>query len=518
MRVAHDQVAETSYPTEKAGLDVRFYVMFTVIILISALAFRLVHLQSKSLWIDEAYSYWFTTRTLSNLWHVVPLYETHPPLYYTLLTFWVKLFNDSESAMRSLSVVFSLASIAVLLVGARLANLGRNAQIVTLAAAWLLAINSGNVDYAQQARPYAMEELATLVTVIAALFVLRDLQSPVWRNDKTLRVLPLCILALGGGWTLWSHNTGTLVVFAIWVALGFAVLSAVPRKIRAIGMLVLPLLGAIAIWSPFIPMFLVQSKGVIHGFWATFKLSDIEGAFELLAGGKKPLPTMIFFGVIGLVGLWRLGRAYSVFIGLLLAIPFIIVVGVSETVRPIFIPRLFEWMTPEFMALLVIGIFTLLPWPRIRGVVIALASLLCFSSMASAMHAKTDDWRVKIDALQQQFQPGDLLILSPNELETVFSYYPREGKPLTPTLVLPAPFPALGLPGRDYVSNLGAPALIPSDANTIADASAHSKRVWLVERKSELFDPKHIAQNALLARYHLVKQTDLGYATISLYE
>lgn len=197
MHITHDRVVETPYQATKAGLDFRFYVLFSAIILISALAFRLIQLQSRSLWIDETYSYWFTTRSLANLWHVVPLYETHPPLYYTLLKGWIQVFNASESGMRSLSVVFSLVSIAILLGSARLAKLGRNAEIVTLVAAWLLAINTGNIEYAQQARPYAMEALAALIAVISALFVLFDLQSKAWRTDKSLRVMPLCFFSAG---------------------------------------------------------------------------------------------------------------------------------------------------------------------------------------------------------------------------------------------------------------------------------------------------------------------------------
>jgi len=62
MRVTHDRVAEGSYQTTKAGLDLRFYVLFSAIILISALACRLIQLQNRSLWLDETDSYWFATR------------------------------------------------------------------------------------------------------------------------------------------------------------------------------------------------------------------------------------------------------------------------------------------------------------------------------------------------------------------------------------------------------------------------------------------------------------------------
>jgi predicted membrane-bound mannosyltransferase len=47
-----------------------------------ALAVRLIGITLRPLWLDEAYSAWFSSRSWHELWTVVPTYETHPPFYY----------------------------------------------------------------------------------------------------------------------------------------------------------------------------------------------------------------------------------------------------------------------------------------------------------------------------------------------------------------------------------------------------------------------------------------------------
>lgn len=49
------------------------------------LLLRLYRLGDASLWIDEAYSAWFSSRDWAYLWGEVPKFETHPSFYYSLL-------------------------------------------------------------------------------------------------------------------------------------------------------------------------------------------------------------------------------------------------------------------------------------------------------------------------------------------------------------------------------------------------------------------------------------------------
>ena len=53
-----------------------------------ALGVRLIGLGMRPMWLDEAYSAWFSSRGWSELWSQVPTYEPHPPFYYSLLKLW----------------------------------------------------------------------------------------------------------------------------------------------------------------------------------------------------------------------------------------------------------------------------------------------------------------------------------------------------------------------------------------------------------------------------------------------
>ncbi|MFH0749983.1 MAG: hypothetical protein V1917_03685 [Candidatus Gottesmanbacteria bacterium] len=66
----------------------------------------------QSFWRDEAFSVLFASRPL--LW-ILQNSSFDPPIYYILLHFWMKIFGQSEIAVRSLSFVgFSLAVIIVI--------------------------------------------------------------------------------------------------------------------------------------------------------------------------------------------------------------------------------------------------------------------------------------------------------------------------------------------------------------------------------------------------------------------
>jgi predicted membrane-bound mannosyltransferase len=66
-----------------------------------ALAVRLNGIALRPLWLDEAYSAWFSTRSWDYLWTAVPTYEPHPPFYYSLLKLWRGLAGGGAVALRS---------------------------------------------------------------------------------------------------------------------------------------------------------------------------------------------------------------------------------------------------------------------------------------------------------------------------------------------------------------------------------------------------------------------------------
>ena len=122
-----------------------------ILLLLLGAAVRFHRLGAQSLWYDEGVAYAHATRTLPEL---IPLLQpnVHVPAYFTALGWWQGLTGSSEFALRSLSALFSVISVAwVYALGARLVH-----PVAGLMAAALAALNSFSVYYAQEARMYAM--------------------------------------------------------------------------------------------------------------------------------------------------------------------------------------------------------------------------------------------------------------------------------------------------------------------------------------------------------------------------
>src|SRR6476661_7644029 len=84
-------------------------------LVVLALLIRAVHLSARPLWLDEAYSAWFSARAWHYLWTVVPTYEPHPPFYYSILKGWRAIAGGDAVALRGLSVLFSAITVAVMM-------------------------------------------------------------------------------------------------------------------------------------------------------------------------------------------------------------------------------------------------------------------------------------------------------------------------------------------------------------------------------------------------------------------
>ena len=79
----------------------------TVILAVAAFV-RFVRL-SPGLFDDEVYSLDVANHRLGTILRILEQTDTHPPLSYFLLHFWMRVFGSSEVAVRSLSALFGVA-------------------------------------------------------------------------------------------------------------------------------------------------------------------------------------------------------------------------------------------------------------------------------------------------------------------------------------------------------------------------------------------------------------------------
>src|SRR6185295_19322856 len=119
------------------------FAAITVITLL-ALVLRIWSLQVPSLWYDEGATLWFSVGG-SEKW----VLDTHPPLYYALVHFWLR-FGHSEFWLRILAVIPAVATIPVVF------SLGKKmfGSKAGLLSAIFLTLLSFHIDHSQQARMY----------------------------------------------------------------------------------------------------------------------------------------------------------------------------------------------------------------------------------------------------------------------------------------------------------------------------------------------------------------------------
>jgi uncharacterized membrane protein len=482
-----------------------------------ALLLRLPTLGSRSLWIDETYSAWFAAVPLAELWTQVPLYETHPPLYYTLLKAWALLAGSSEAGLRALSVGASVATVFLVAFAARAARLGAMAQRVALLAALFLALNSGSVFFAQQARPYALQTLTASIAIFGSFMLLAQIASAGPGQLADARSWRwVAGLSLATGLTLWLHNTGIFIALGIWTGLALSLLFAAGNRRRAALLVAVAGLLAVLVWLPFLPTFIRQGTDMgTLDFWVKFRPLDLLSAWIAPAGGGLLAIPAVLLGFPGIVYLFRTDRLLACHLLILLAVAPLAMAAYSYFVKPIFLARLFEWMAPLVMALFALGVFALRP--RMRKPAAALVVALSVISTCSIYLKPSENWREMLAKIAVRARPGDLVVAVPNEVQMPISYYWKRGTLPAQVMYLPAPFPAPGL-ARRYVANLGAPAVAPIDIDRLRARLPRFRRVWLIERRPDLYDPAHSVAAAILTRFSPVYKIDGRGATIRLFQ
>jgi 4-amino-4-deoxy-L-arabinose transferase-like glycosyltransferase len=130
-------------------------------ILLLAFALRMVRLGDLRMWGDEGFSVYSGQRGLYAITFEGKDVDPHPPLYYYLLHFYLPLAGFSELAVRYFSVLFGMATVALMFtVGKKMYD----ARVGVVAAAFT-AIAPFAVHYSQEVRMYALVIFLSALTV-----------------------------------------------------------------------------------------------------------------------------------------------------------------------------------------------------------------------------------------------------------------------------------------------------------------------------------------------------------------
>jgi mannosyltransferase len=448
---------------------------------------RLYLLGSKSIWLDEAFSISMGQRGLIDLLHKVILSDTHPPLYYLALKFWM-ILGAGELQVRLLSVLFSIAAIPVMY--ALVADLYGDKRI-GLVGATILAFSPFQVWYAQEARMYAM---LTLLVLLSAYFFFRALKTGE-RRDWIGYVIATALALYTDNGAIWY-----VVTISIFYLVSFKRFPGKPidwfLSNAAIGLLYIP-------WLPF---FLEQARQVTQSFWLpapTF--STVLGTFLDFHSFNFPVTefSLLYMAVIFVwvtivpAGEWqrRLGSMW-------LFIPVAMSLLLSLR-QPIFLSRNLIAASLGYYLLITGSIWRFHNKKATLALLLPLLVMNLVSVGYNAWWEQKEDWRgiASYVARSAQKKPGGIIVFIPGYTEIPFSYYFNDYHMTMDTQ---------GFPGDEVLLHPQ-----PKQVGDIAKVLEGRPYVWLVVRDIELVDPNWTVKT-WLDTHGYVRQKDLVQESITV--
>jgi hypothetical protein len=127
------------------------------LVLMGAVVLRFVGISRQSVWLDEAYSLYLASHPFGQILSFQSANPVHPPLYELLLHLWLA-FGSSASSIRALSMLASVATLIPMYALARRLM----SPTAALVATGVMSVSAFQVWYAQEARMYALTQLAVL--------------------------------------------------------------------------------------------------------------------------------------------------------------------------------------------------------------------------------------------------------------------------------------------------------------------------------------------------------------------
>ncbi len=412
-----------------------------VAIICLAAVLRFVGLGSESLWYDEAYQVWASSQNVSKILWITIHTDTHPPLYYLLLHYWMLGFGHSEAGVRSLSACLGIIGVALLyFVGKELFN-----RTTGLVASFLLAISTFAIWISQDDRPYS---LFMALSILSFLFFVRIIKAA--RPNRAL----ILFYSLATTLLLYTH------IYAVFIVASQVLFFLLYRKTYAKAQTAFwaSLVVAAIAFSPWVYVFMtsVLSGGIQGISWIpkpTFQI--VMSALDSISVAGVFILAFVM-SIVGVIGFTVYRRRASQGKGvqtttevvaksvvreprtalLLIWFLFTLVASlvISFAVRPIFWDRYLSGIAPALCLLVARGVdnaglvmsayLKRVKVPMAAMVVVGVISLLALPSLHRYYTVpNTEQWRQAVQLIESNTKPGDAIVIYPDGYKLPFDYY-----------------------------------------------------------------------------------------------
>ena len=361
-------------------------------------ALRLYQLGAASLWLDEAYTYFFVTGPFERGWRALLDIGNHPPLFY-LITRLFAVVTSSEFGLRLPAALAGIVAIPLMYPFAR--QWGN--PVAGHVAAWLLAVNPFAIWYAHDARPNSLN--LAWVILLSWLFV------RLYRRFTWIRWWALVVVS---SLAYVTHYFSTL--FALACAL--FLIARLRQDYTFFRRWALAQFAAVALISPW---FITWGLHPVHSFGIAWipqpTLSDLPLTLLNLATGWNERWTIgaAMAGVLWAVGLglslWPANRrewAAPQFpaLALIWLIAPLVIIFLFSLRRPLYVDRYFIVLLPPLTLLAALGFSSLRsPWQWAVTLIAVASALVSYPNYAK------EDWREVTAFLRERQASGEPVYL-----------------------------------------------------------------------------------------------------------
>jgi mannosyltransferase len=493
---------------------------------------RLYQIGSKSIWLDEAFSIYMSAKPVSEMLGLIVDIEKHPPLYYLLLHFWMRIGGDSAAWVRSLSAIFGILTIPIIfLAGRRLAGNG-----IGLLAALILAINPLQIAFAQETRVYTLLTFTVTFTIWMVARLLTDVRSSrqmigagiyrLFRHGLAgpgfFTDLTWLGYSIGTAIVMYLHNTGfffplavNLFVFALMLYARFSRSAGNHFSPPSLVNWVLAQIGAFILWSPWIWPLIQQSRDLAESFWLPIPNWSIivETIQSLLLDYLPPSSwvsygwlLMLVLGILGAVYLRRNGYVVAFLLTLFL-VPILGQLLVSMRV-PIFYVRALIWVPVPFFILAAAGLLQL----RKRWLITAATFVLVYFNLTAAFnyyqYIEKERWDLAAEYVAQNLQENDIIVFNAGWVQIPFDYYFDDyalqvGK--------------FGAPASMFEMGQLEPIMHEDDIPRLRGIIESRERIWLVYSHNWYTDPQGLVPATIGETYRLLDKREFFQVQVFLF-
>ena len=240
-----------------------------------------------SLWMDEGLSIGIASQPLLHIPHVLRQ-DGSPPLYYMMLSVWMKAFGIGPARTQALSVAIALLAIPGAL-WAGWSLFGRRAGYI---AAALAAVNPFLTAFAQETRMYSLMLLLSLLTTAAFLNLF------VFGRRAYLPVFAV-LLAL----MLYTHNWGLFMFVGALCALVPCWYATRDRR-GLVRDALIGFGGAGVLYLPWVPTLLYQTRHTGAPWLTSPRFGAPIQITRSLLGGGTPTAALLLAGGSGVAGVF----------------------------------------------------------------------------------------------------------------------------------------------------------------------------------------------------------------------